>query len=106
MLDLENVWFYSDENVKYGGMFEWMYKNKEYKVGDNDYIALFVEEIDPERGYNVSDDIHRIPISLAKQRMKDGVFRETSHPTYYYWNKFVNEVMKDWDIFKNKKSLI
>lgn len=106
MLDLDNIWFYSDEYVKYGGFFEWLYKNKEYKEGDDDYIALFVEDVKIDEAYNVSDDIHRIPVTLAKQRMKDGVFRETSHPTYYYWNRFVNEVMKDWDIFKNKKQII
>jgi hypothetical protein len=28
------MWFYSDDDVKHGGMFEWMYKNNEYKIGD------------------------------------------------------------------------
>jgi hypothetical protein len=49
--------------------------------------------------YTVSDDIHRIPIFSAKQKMKHGLFRETSHPTYYYWEKFVKEVMIDWNLF-------
>jgi hypothetical protein len=49
--------------------------------------------------YTVSDDIHRIPIFSAKQKMKHGLFRETSHPTYYYWEKFVKEVMINWNLF-------
>lgn len=99
MLDLNNMWFYSDENVKYGGMFEWMYKNNEYKEGDVDYIALYKEHVDEEQAYTVTDETHRISIDVAKEKMKKGTFRETSHPTYYYWNRFVKEVMIDWNIF-------
>ena len=103
MLDLNNMWFYSDDNVKHGGMFEWMYKNNEYKEGDMDYIALYKEDVpnDVNMAHTVSDDIHRISVFSTKQKMKEGIFRETSHPSYYYWEKFVNEVMIDWNIFKN-----
>jgi hypothetical protein len=107
MLDLDNMWFYSDDDVKHGGFFEWVYKNNEYKEGDLDYIALYKEDVvNPDIAFTVSDDPHRISIDVAKEKMKKGLFRETSHPTYYYWNKFVNEVMIDWDIFINKKSMI
>jgi hypothetical protein len=99
MLDLDKFWFYVDNDVKYGGVFEWMYKNNEYKENDNDYIALYKEDINVENGHLVSDDIHRIPTNVAKNKMKTGEFRETSHPTYYYWNKFVNEVMINWNLF-------
>ncbi len=106
MLDLDNMWFYSDENISHGGFFEWIYKNNEYKEGDSDYIALYVEDVSPDMAYMVNDNTHRISIYTAKDKMQKGTFRETSHPTYYYWNKFVNEVMLDWDIFINKKSII
>lgn len=101
MLDLNNMWFYSDDNVKHGGMFEWMYKNNEYKEGDVDYIALYKEDVpdDTNMAHTVSDDIHRIPVFVAKQKMKNGLFRDTSHPTYYYWEKFVKEVMVNWNLF-------
>lgn len=100
MLDLNNMWFYSDDDVKHGGMFEWMYKNNEYKIGDDEYIALYKEDVvGVDMAYTVSDDIHRIPIFSAKQKMKHGLFRETSHPTYYYWEKFVKEVMVNWNLF-------
>jgi hypothetical protein len=100
MLDLNNMWFYSDDNVKHGGIFEWMYKNNEYKEGDTDYIALYKEDVaDVDMAYTVSDDIHRIPVFVAKQKMKNNEFRETSHPTYYYWEKFVKEVMVNWNLF-------
>jgi hypothetical protein len=101
MLDLNNMWFYSDDQVKYGGFFEWIYKNNEYKEGDNEYIALFVEDVNPESAANVSDHTHYMSVDTAKERMKNKTFFETAHPTYYYWNKFVNEVMIDWNIFKN-----
>jgi hypothetical protein len=101
MLDLNNMWFYSDDNVKHGGMFEWMYKNNEYKEGDDEYIALYKEDVIDNNGlvFNISDDIHKISINTAKEKIKKGLFRETSHPTYYYWEKFVKEVMIDWNLF-------
>jgi hypothetical protein len=101
MLDLNNMWFYSDDNVKYGGMFEWMYKNNEYKVGDDEYMPLYKEDVanDVNMAHEVSDIPHTIPIFYAKQKMRNGVFRDTSHPTYYYWEKFVKEVMINWNLF-------
>jgi hypothetical protein len=91
MLDLNNMWFYSDDNVKYGGMFEWMYKNNEYKAGDDKYMPLYKEDVanDVNMAHEVSDIPHTIPIFYAKQKMRNGVFRDTSHPTYYYCEKFV-----------------
>jgi hypothetical protein len=101
MLDLDNMWFYSDENVKYGGFFEWIYKNNEYKEGDMDYIALYKEDVvdDVDKAMSVSDDIHRNSINSAKDKMKIHLFNETAHPTYYYWEKFVKEVMVNWNLF-------
>ena len=100
MLDLNNMWFYSDDNVKHGGMFEWMYKNNEYKAGDDEYMPLYKEDVvnDVNMAYTVSDTPHKIPIFYAKQKMRNGVFMETAHPTYYYWEKFVKEVMINWNL--------
>jgi hypothetical protein len=78
-----------------------MYKNNEYKEGDDEYIALYKEDVIDNNGlvFNISDDIHKISINTAKEKIKKGLFRETSHPTYYYWEKFVKEVMIDWNLF-------
>jgi hypothetical protein len=102
MLDLNDVWFYSDENVKYGGMFEWLFKNNEYKEGDLFYTPLYKEDVFylDSLSTKAKDEKYMISIDIAKQKMKEGIFRDTSHPTYYYWEKFVNEVMIHWNLFK------
>ena len=38
-------------------------------------------------------------IESAKEKMKKGLFFDTAHPTYYYWEKFVKEVMINWNLF-------
>jgi hypothetical protein len=102
MLDLNDMWFYSDENVKYGGMFEWLFKNNEYKEGDLFYTPLYKEDVfySDSLAVKAKDEKYMVSIDIAKQKMKEGVFRDTSHPTYYYWEKFVNEVMIHWNLFK------
>jgi hypothetical protein len=102
MLDLNDMWFYSDENVKYGGMFEWLFKNNEYKEGDLFYTPLYKEDVFylHHLSSQAKDEKYMVSIDIAKQKMKEGIFRDTSHPTYYYWEKFVNEVMVHWNLFK------
>lgn len=101
MLDLNNMWFYSDDDIKYGGMFEWLFKNNEYKKGDLLYTPLYKEDVfySDSLAVNTKDEKYMVSIDVAKQKMKEGIFRETSHPTYYYWEKFVKEVMIDWNLF-------
>jgi hypothetical protein len=98
MLDLDKCWFYKDENIEYGGIHEWLFKNNEYKDGDDEYIAFFFEdtEMTPNQ---LQDRPVKLKVSRAKEKMKNGIFFETAHPTYYYWEKFVKEIMIDWNLF-------
>ena len=98
MLDLNNFWFYIDDNVQYGGIHEWIFKNNEYKEGDDEYIAFFFEdtEMTPQQ---LQDKPTKLKISTAKEKMKNNTFFNTAHPTYYYWEKFVKDVMIHWDLF-------
>lgn len=98
MLDLNNFWFYETDEVKYGGIHEWIFKNNEYKTGDNEYIAFHFEDIEKTPN-ELKDKTTLLTIQSAKQKMKKGVFFETAHPTYYYWEKFVREVMANWNLF-------
>ena len=101
MLDLNNMWFYSDNDIKYGGMFEWLFKNNEYNEGDLLYTPLYKEDVfySDSLASTTKDEKYMVSIDVAKQKMKEGIFRETSHPTYYYWEKFVKEVMINWNLF-------
>lgn len=83
MLDLNGFWFFKDTNLEYGGIHEWIYKNNEYKEGDTDYIAFHFEdtELTPKE---MKDNTIRISIERAKEKMKNGTFFDTAHPTYYY----------------------
>jgi hypothetical protein len=98
MLDLNNFWFYKDDNVQYGGIHEWIFKNNEYKEGDDEYIAFFFEdtEMTPQQ---LQDKPTKLKVSRAKEKMKNGTFFNTAHPTYYYWEKFVKEIMVHWNLF-------
>jgi hypothetical protein len=98
MLDLNEFWFYKDENVEYGGIHEWLFKNNEYKEGDDEYIAFFFEDIEMT-AFELKDRIIKLKVDRAKQKMKEGKFFNTAHPTYYYWEKFVKDVMIHWDLF-------
>jgi hypothetical protein len=98
MLDLNNFWFYKDENVDYGGIHEWIFKNNEYKDGDDEYTAFFFEDTELS-AYELKDRPIKLKVSRAKEKMKKGIFLETAHPTYYYWEKFVKEIMVDWNLF-------
>jgi len=98
MLDLDKCWFYETDEIKYGGIHEWIFKNNEYKEGSNEYIAFHFEdtEMTPQQ---LKDKPTLLTIERAKEKMKKGVFFETAHPTYYYWEKFVKEVMVNWNLF-------
>lgn len=108
MLDMNDIWFYETSETKYGGMYEWFFKNNEYHEGDAFYTPLYIE--DAAYVYQTAcgrtdwstaqtDFKHIMPIEKAKTDMKNGTFWETGHPTYYYWEKFVKEVMTDWNLF-------
>lgn len=108
MLDMSDIWFYKTEESNYGGMYEWFYKNNEYKEGDLEYIPLYIEDVaqihqtdDSGRVWPMipDDSKHLFSIEKAKTNMKNGVFWDTGHPTYYYWEKFVKEVMVNWNLF-------
>jgi hypothetical protein len=107
MLDMDGIWFYETEETKYGGMFEWFFKNNEYKEGDLEYSPLYVEDASHvfHNGLRcvysgmADDSKHMISIDLAKKNMKDNTWWDTGHPTYYYWDKFVKEVMVNWNLF-------
>jgi hypothetical protein len=110
-LDMDGIWFYETEETKYGGMFEWFFKNNEYKEGDLEYIPLYIEDAahcaqvytTAERAkpwsYIPDDSKHMLSIEKAKDNMKNGDWWDMGHPTYYYWEKFVKEVMIDWNLF-------
>jgi hypothetical protein len=100
LLDTEHIWFFEDDNLKYGGIHEWIFKNNEYKEGDTEYTALYVEDISQSFGHeNTTDIVVKMTIESAKNKMKEGIFFDTGHPTYYYWEKFVKEVMVNWNLF-------
>ncbi len=100
MLDLNNIWFLNDENCKYGGLHEWIFKNNEYKEGNETYIPLYLEDIYQTMGKEkLTDETYNFPISTAKEKMKKGEFFETAHPSSYYWEKFVKEIMISWNLF-------
>jgi len=107
MLDMDGIWFYETEETKYGGMYEWFFKNNEYQEGDLEYTPLYYEDAShiPNNGLrsenfiSVDDSKHMISIELAKKNMKEGKWWDTGHPTYYYWEKFVKEVMVNWNLF-------
>lgn len=107
MLDMDGIWFYKTDETNYGGMYEWFFKNNEYKDGDLEYTPLYIEDAsrinqNGERFgvYPTPDDSkHMLPITKAKTDMKEGKWWDTGHPTYYYWERFVKEVMVDWNLF-------
>lgn len=102
MLDLDNFWFYEDKNYKWGGIHEWIYKNNEYKINDTEYIALYVESLvqcSNWKSEKNNDNPFYINVDFTKELMKKNQFFETAHPTYYYWEKFVKEVMISWNLF-------
>jgi hypothetical protein len=47
----------------------------------------------------LQDKPTKLKISRAKEKMKNGTFFNTAHPTYYYWEKFVKEIMVHWNLF-------
>ena len=98
MLDLDKFWFYKDENVEYGGIHEWLFKNNEYKDGDAEYTAFFFEDTEMSP-LELKDRPVKLKVSRAKEKMKNGTFFNTAHPTYYYWEKFVKEIMINWNLF-------
>ena len=98
MLDLTKCWFYETDEIKYGGVHEWIFKNNEYKEGEDEYIAFHFEDTE-KTPYQLKDKTTLLTIQSAKEKMKKGVFFETAHPTYYYWEKFVKDVMIHWDLF-------
>jgi hypothetical protein len=107
MLDMDGVWFYETEETKYGGMYEWFFKNNEYKEGDLEYTPLYYEDASqiPNNNSRINffittdDSKHMLPIELAKKNMAEDKWWDTGHPTYYYWEKFVKEVMVNWNLF-------
>lgn len=98
MLDLDSIWFYQIDNLKYGGFFEWLYTNNEYKENDLEYKPLYIEDIS-RATHTLTDVVYSFPIERIKEKMKSGDFIERGHPTYYYWEKFVKEVMVNWNLF-------
>jgi len=108
MLNMDTIWFYETEETKYGGMFEWFFKNNEYKEGDLEYTPLYIEDAaqitetdDKSRVWpTIPNDLkHIFSIEKAKTDMRNGTWWDTGHPTYYYWEKFVKEVMVNWNLF-------
>jgi hypothetical protein len=108
MLDMNDIWFYKTEETNHAGMYEWVFKNNEYKEGDSEYIPLYIEDAahiiqtdDAGRVWPVipDDSKHILPIEKAKNDMKNGEWWDMGHPSYYYWEKFVKEVMVNWNLF-------
>lgn len=108
MLDMNDIWFYETPETKYGGMYEWFFKNNEYNEGDAFYTPLYVEDAayvyqtvngGTAWSHIPTDSKHMISIEKVKTDMKNGNFWDTGHPTYYYWEKFVKEVMTGWNLF-------
>lgn len=102
MLDLNNCWFYEEENYKWGGIHEWLYKKNEYKENDEKYISLYVESMmqcPNWKSKENNDEPYYLSVSHTKEMMKKNQFFETAHPTYYYWKKFVEEIMISWNLF-------
>ena len=97
MLDLNDCWFYTDENVKNGGIQEWIFKNNEYKEGDTYYIPLYIEDIS-HLTHELTDNKYILPIDSVLDKIKNNTFIQLSHPTYYYWEKFTKEVIVDWGL--------
>lgn len=98
MLDLNSIWFYEIDNLKYGGFCEWLYKNNEYKENDYSYRPLYIEDIS-RATHTLDDTSYLFPIERIKEQIKNNEFMERGHPTYYYWEKFVKEVMITWNLF-------
>ena len=103
MLDLNDIWFYPAHENSRKGVFEWLYQNNEYVEGDEDYIALTIEDI---QRYNPKFKLHilnnepyRLPVSHIKEQIKNREFTLNGHITYYYWKRFVREVMSTWNLF-------
>jgi hypothetical protein len=94
MVDLDNFWFLDDINSRYGGITEWVYLRNEYKEGDEYYTPLVVEDIDGTPT-EIKPMFH---INRAKEKIAEGRFNPNGHPTYYYWNKFVNSEITKWEI--------
>jgi hypothetical protein len=108
MLDMDGIWFYETEETKYGGMYEWFFKNNEYKEGDLEYKPLYIEDTSKDNLYGTpfgtmplvpDDSKHMLPITKAKTDMREDKWWDMGHPTYYYWERFVKEVMVDWNLF-------
>ena len=94
MIDLDNFWFLDDENCKYGGITEWVYLNNVYRRGQNEYTPLVVEDIDGTPTelkplYNISRD---------KNKIENKTFNPNGHPTYFYWDMFVQKEIIKWQI--------
>lgn len=94
MLDLDNFWFVNDENCKYGGITEWVYLKNIYRRGDREYTPLVVEDIDG----TPTEIKPMFPIERAIDRIKNKTFNPNGHPSYFYWNKFVNEEIIKWEL--------
>lgn len=97
MLDLNDCWFYTDENVKNGGIQEWIFKNNEYKEGDTHYIPLYIEDIS-HLTHELTDNKYILSIDSVLDKIKNNTFIQLSHPTYYYWEKFTKEVIASWGL--------
>jgi hypothetical protein len=94
MLDLNGFWFYEDVDIKYGGITEWVYARNQYREGDKEYTALFVEDIEG----NPTNEKDIFPIERAKERMKEGRFCTNGHPSYYYWDLFTKNEITKWGV--------
>lgn len=92
MLDLDSFWFLDDVDCRYGGITEWVYVRNQYNNGDKTYIPLVVEDIDEQPIKHT----YQYPIERAKEKIKNGTFDPNGHPSYYYWDLFVQNEMSKW----------
>ena len=91
-----NIWWYHSSDIK----------NHEYiqnvKENDEKYISLYVESMmqcPNWKSKENNDEPYYLSVSHTKEMMKKNQFFETAHPTYYYWKKFVEEIMISWNLF-------
>jgi hypothetical protein len=94
MLDLDKFWFLDDENCKFGGITEWVYAKNIYRKGHTEYTPLVVEDIDG----TPTEFQPMYPIQRAIDKIENKTFNPNGHPTYFYWDMFVNREIIKWEI--------
>jgi len=94
MLDLDRFWFLEDENCMYGGITEWVYSRNVYRYKDTEYTPLVVEDID-----GTPTEFKPVyPIQRAIDKIADNNFNPNGHPTYFYWDYFVQNEITKWEL--------